>query len=186
MKYYEILYIIHPILEEGRLKDAIKNVEKYLEKNTTNKILYTDYWGKKKLAYPIEKQKYGNYVLIQFSGDGKNHQEFNLNMEQNPNILSHLTTSIKEIEILEQKEDLDSQITGLEKGSNKEYKKEEVKPEEETESKQETVDEKIELSQKEDKKEEDKLEEKDEAKEDEEVEKKEKNEDIVDSERKKT
>ena len=36
-------------------------------------------------------------------------------MEQNPNILSYLTTTITKKEILDQKEDLDTQISGQEK-----------------------------------------------------------------------
>ena len=36
MKYYETLYIAHPILETGRLKDTIENVQKLIEKNEKN------------------------------------------------------------------------------------------------------------------------------------------------------
>ena len=33
MNYYETLYIVHPALESGRLKDIIMGVEESLKKN---------------------------------------------------------------------------------------------------------------------------------------------------------
>ena len=54
MRYYEILYIVHPALEGGHLQDIIKSVDQLLEKNGA-KIEAQDVWGKKKLAYPIDK-----------------------------------------------------------------------------------------------------------------------------------
>ena len=65
MKFYETLYILHPALESGRLKDIILDIESML-KNNGGDVVSTDIWGKKKLAYLIDKQKYGTYVLIQF------------------------------------------------------------------------------------------------------------------------
>ena len=37
MNYYETLYIIHPAIESGRLKDTIVSVQKQIEKNQENK-----------------------------------------------------------------------------------------------------------------------------------------------------
>ena len=69
MKYYEILYIVHPALEGGHLQDITKSIDEVLEKNGV-KIKVQDNWGRKKLAYPIEKQNYGTYVLTQFESAG--------------------------------------------------------------------------------------------------------------------
>ena len=65
------------------------------------------------MAYPISKQKFGNYVLIQFKSDGLKNNEFSVNLEHNPNILRHMIISIDESEIKEQSEDIKEQITGL-------------------------------------------------------------------------
>ena len=93
MNYYETLYIIHPALEAGRLKDIIVDVEESLTK-MGGKPLAIDLWGKRKLAYFIDKQKYGTYVLIQYNGEGDCTQKFAIELEHNPNILAYLTTSI--------------------------------------------------------------------------------------------
>ena len=112
MKYYETLYIAHPILETGRLKDTIENIQKLIEKNETNSILCTEVWGKKKLAYPIEKQKYGTYILVQYSGDGHMIDNVNKELEHNVNILAYMTVEIDKNEIREQKSGIESQILG--------------------------------------------------------------------------
>ena len=117
MNYYETLYIVHPALESGRLKDTITNVQNQIEKNEVNKLLCTEFWGKKRLSYPIEKQKYGTYVLVQYSGDGNQISAFNVEMEHNPNILAQITVKILEVEIREQVEDIETQILGKEKDS---------------------------------------------------------------------
>jgi len=111
MNYYETLYIVHPTLESGRLKDIILSLEESL-KNVGGKTLFIDLWGKKRLAYFIDKQKYGTYVQLQFMGEGNCTRGFGMELEHNPNILSYLTTLIKETDVEEQKNDLDTQIAG--------------------------------------------------------------------------
>ena len=111
MKFYETLYIVHPALESGRLKDLILGVEDILKKSGGNPIS-VEVWGKRKLSYLIDKQKYGTYVLVQFNGDAKCTKEFALELEHNPDILAYLTTIIEEEDVKEHEEDLETQIAG--------------------------------------------------------------------------
>ena len=115
MLYYETMYIAHPALEGGRLKDLILSIEKSMDK-LGGKTCAINVWGKKKLAYSINKEKYGIYILFQFQSDGANNKAFQLDLEHNPNILAHLTTKINENEILQDLSDLDIQL-GLSKPS---------------------------------------------------------------------
>ena len=113
MNYYETLYIVHSALEAGRLKDIVLTVEKSLKENG-GELVATEIWGKKKLGYYIDKQKYGTYILIQFKSDGTKNNNFNIQMEHNPSILAYMTVKIEEDGIREQTEDLDTQIAGKE------------------------------------------------------------------------
>ena len=113
MNYYETLYIVHSALEAGRLKDIVLTVEKSLKENG-GEVLVTEIWGKKKLGYYIDKQKYGTYILVQFKSDGTNNNNFNIQMEHNPGILAYMTVKIEEDGIREQAEDLDTQLAGKE------------------------------------------------------------------------
>ena len=103
MNNYEIVYIIHPALQEGRLNDIKSKIH---EKITSfkGKILYDDNWGKKKLAYAIDKQKYGTYLFCQFLLEGKDVQAINTDCELNSNILRHLISRIDSSQILDEKD----------------------------------------------------------------------------------
>ena len=109
MMYYETMYIVHPALEAGRLKDLILSVEKSMH-NAGGETCAINIWGKKKLAYPINKEKYGMYILFQFKSDGSSNKEFNLGLEHNANVLAYLTTKIEEEGVLLDLPDLDNQL----------------------------------------------------------------------------
>ena len=117
MNYYETLYIVHPALESGRLKDIILSIEKMIESKDI-KILSTDVWGKKKLAYLIDKQQYGSYVLVQLHSNGSNINKINSELEHNPDVLSYLTSRIEESNLIKDSRTLDEQILGTKASSD--------------------------------------------------------------------
>ena len=138
MNYYETLYIVHPALESGRLKDIILSIQKMIESKDI-KILSTDVWGKKKLAYLIDKQQYGSYVLVQLHSDGSNINKINSELEHNPDVLSYLTSRIEESNLIKDSRTLDEQILGTKASSdtNSEVNKESAQEEPSEESKNE-------------------------------------------------
>ena len=64
MKYFETLYIVNPNFEQSRLDTIIKDVEKNVGKFSN--VIGHNIWGKKRLAYQIDNQKYGTFVLMNF------------------------------------------------------------------------------------------------------------------------
>lgn len=62
---YELLYIVHPDLESS-IDKSIDRVRSYIEKRD-GKIIYEENWGKRKLAYPVNKADVGIYVLWYFN-----------------------------------------------------------------------------------------------------------------------
>ena len=134
MNYYETLYIVHPALESGRLKDIILSIQKMIESKDI-KILSTDVWGKKKLAYLIDKQQYGSYVLVQLHSNGSNINKINSELEHNPDVLSYLTSRIEESNLIKDARTLDEQILGTKASSdtNSEVDTKESVPEEPSE-----------------------------------------------------
>ena len=56
MNNYEIVYIIHPALQEGRLIDIKKKNHEQIT-GSKGKGQFDDNWVKKKLANAIDKQK---------------------------------------------------------------------------------------------------------------------------------
>jgi len=80
---YEIAVLYHPDLEID-LEKATSKVEKILADNKA-KIVKTDSWGKRKLAYPIAKQDFAVYVFYTVEMPGasvaKIEQTFNITDE---------------------------------------------------------------------------------------------------------
>ena len=136
MTYYETMYIVHPAIESGRLKDLILSVEKNMH-NLGGETCAISVWGKKKLAYPINKERYGMYVLFQFKSNGSSNKDFNLGLDHNANILAYLTTKIDENSVLNELPSLDNQLglshsTEVLKEEKSEAKSEESTSEEST------------------------------------------------------
>ena len=100
MNHYETVYIVHPAIQEGRLNDIISKFHNKLSK-LKGEVLYIENWGKKKLAYAIDKQKYGTYIMCQYSLDRQNVQEISQELELNPNILRYLISKVESSDIKE-------------------------------------------------------------------------------------
>ena len=67
---YETVFIATPVLSEAQMKEA---VAKYTDLITSNggEIVYQEDWGRKELAYPIQKKTSGFYYLIEFKADSQ-------------------------------------------------------------------------------------------------------------------
>lgn len=80
MNQYEIAVLYHPDLEV----DLSKAEEKVTKLFTDNggKVVATDNWGKRKLAYTIKKQDYAVYVFytVDMPGEGVKKVESTLNI----------------------------------------------------------------------------------------------------------
>ena len=63
MREYEIIYIVHPDLEDTALEEVVNRVQNWIEEDG-GEIIKTDDWGKRKLAYPIRKQIEGHYYKL--------------------------------------------------------------------------------------------------------------------------
>ena len=110
MSFYETLYIVDPNLENKSLEKTMNEVGKQLEK-TKSKIINHRLWGKKRLAYPIERPKYGSYILMQFEGgDQEKMTDYDTWMRLNNSVLRHMTVLLDqkpEIYVEEKKPELE-------------------------------------------------------------------------------
>ena len=61
---YETIFVVHPTLDEESRTALIERFKTLIEQNGT--IGEVDEWGTRKLAYEIDDQREGYYVLINF------------------------------------------------------------------------------------------------------------------------
>ena len=68
MRKYETIFILHPSLDEEAVKANIEKFQGVIE-NGGGKVENVDFWGKRKLAYEINKVNEGYYTLINFEAN---------------------------------------------------------------------------------------------------------------------
>ena len=68
MKAYEILFIVDPTINDETRAGAMKRIDTAITENG-GVIDNVDNWGKRKLAYEIDKLTEGDYTLINFQAD---------------------------------------------------------------------------------------------------------------------
>ncbi|MEE0435948.1 MAG: 30S ribosomal protein S6 [Peptococcaceae bacterium] len=94
MRDYELLYIIKTEVGEEQTQAVIDRYNGILEGEgaTVEKV---DKWGKRKLAYTIDK-KYtdGFYVLVNFKGEANAVDEVDRLMKIDENLLRHMITRV--------------------------------------------------------------------------------------------
>ncbi len=64
MRQYELVVIFQPDLDETAFAAALEKLQGWITE-AGGAIEKTDVWGRRKLAYPIKKQKEGWYVLLE-------------------------------------------------------------------------------------------------------------------------
>lgn len=69
MTKYETVIVFDSFLKEEDKKDRLTKVQNFI-KNNGGEIQQLEEWGRKRLAYEINRKQYGNYVYIVFSGPG--------------------------------------------------------------------------------------------------------------------
>ena len=127
MRYYETMYIVNSSLEEGQLNKIIETLNEEFEKNKV-KVINHYVWGKKRLAYPIQDHKYGNYIIIHFESE---EQKFLINfgmfLNLNESVMRYQTVLldkkpdvIEQSDIISEDEVLESDQATKEKDTNTE------------------------------------------------------------------
>lgn len=66
---YETLVLLSPELAEDNRKEILTNLTSIVE-SEGGKMVETDDWGMRQLAYPVEKQTRGYYVRLVYDAPG--------------------------------------------------------------------------------------------------------------------
>jgi small subunit ribosomal protein S6 len=88
---YEILLMLDPDLPEERQEEIVKRTRDLVEKGG-GKWDGQDAWGRRKLAYEIDKKGDGVYHLLSFSTDGDTLDEISRVLKIDDSVMRHLAT----------------------------------------------------------------------------------------------
>ncbi len=95
MHRYETLLILHPDLPEAQVRETLDRVRRLIE-GMQGQVLELHDWGMRELAYPIEKQARGIYVLVQYSASPDVVKEFERTMKLSDEFLRFVSVRLNE------------------------------------------------------------------------------------------
>ena len=88
---YEILLLLDPDLAEEPQAEVVARVRELVEKGGGTFARH-DVWGKRKLAYEIDKKTDGNYHLLLFSAPAETLDEISRVLKIDDNVMRHMAT----------------------------------------------------------------------------------------------
>ena len=88
MRTYEVLFILSPQVPEEETTTLITDFKRVAE-STGAKLTNEEAWGRRRLAYPIQKFNEGNYHLFVFDTDASL-SELDRRMRNSDRILRHM------------------------------------------------------------------------------------------------
>ena len=93
MRKYELVCIVQPDLDETAFKGAVERVQSWVTEagGSVDKV---DVWGRRRLAFPIHKQRDGQYVLLNVTLDPKSASDLERNIRYLETVLRHMLTAI--------------------------------------------------------------------------------------------
>ncbi|HUX64403.1 MAG: 30S ribosomal protein S6 [Sulfuricella sp.] len=94
MRHYEIVFIVHP--DQSEQVPAMIERYRTLITSKSGQIHRLEDWGRRQMAYPIQKMHKAHYVLMNIECDQETLDELDHAFKFNDAVLRHLTIKVKE------------------------------------------------------------------------------------------
>ncbi len=89
-RFYETLYLLHPELNDETRQEISQKLQDIITQGG-GEIIKVDPWPLQKLAYRVEKQTHGYYVLMEYGAPGDVIQELTRNLRIDERVLKFMT-----------------------------------------------------------------------------------------------
>lgn len=89
MRDYEVLLLIRSNLDDAGAVVAAQNIAERI-KSLNGAVTSTNVWGRRKLAYPIDKQLEATYILLKFKADPPSLRDLEFNLKLDEDLLRYL------------------------------------------------------------------------------------------------
>ena len=94
MRHYEVVFIVHP--DQSEQVPAMIDRYKTLVSSRNGIIHRLEDWGRRQMAYPIQKVHKAHYVLMNIECDAETLAELENAFKFNDAVLRHLTVKMKQ------------------------------------------------------------------------------------------
>ena len=89
MNKYEVTVVVNAKIEDEERANTVEKVKEYITR-FGGKVTDVDEWGKKRLAYEIQKMKEGFYYIIKFESDSNCPNEVEAHVRLMENVIRYL------------------------------------------------------------------------------------------------
>ncbi len=94
-RVYELGFIIPSSVNENDTQNVIDSVQQIVE-NLDGQVVKVDYWGRRRLAYPIQDYREGFYVFMHIEHPTGNLGELERVLLLNDQVIRHIVVRIEE------------------------------------------------------------------------------------------
>ena len=101
LRQYETTFIVDAHLPGEAIEASIEKYSQFVEANG-GKVVSVDRWGKRRLAYEINKKQYGYYVCMRFDAEGEFVKALEREYKLDEQIIRYLTTVIPKLVLKEE------------------------------------------------------------------------------------
>jgi len=97
MRHYEVVFIVHP--DQSEQVPAMIERYRTMVQSKAGRIHRLEDWGRRQMAYPIQKMHKAHYVLMNIECDRETLDELEHAFKFNDAVLRHLTVQKREAEM---------------------------------------------------------------------------------------
>lgn len=94
MKKYETIFILNPEITEEEVSSTVDKVKSIIETHEGT-VENVDIWGKKRLAYEVNKKNDGYFILLHFTSCENLPKELDRNLKIMDNVMRHIIVNRK-------------------------------------------------------------------------------------------
>lgn len=90
MRTYELTFVVRADIPEDAVSSTVEQIQNWVTADEGNEVLRVDQWGRRKLAYPINEQREGHYVLLEITLAPNSIAELERNLKLSDAVLRYL------------------------------------------------------------------------------------------------
>ena len=94
MRDYELIFIVHPDMDEANFVETVDRVKGWIT-GSGGSIIKEEKWGKRRMAYAIRKQREGQYMYLQVTMDPTYNSELDRQLRYLEPVMRFLLVSIE-------------------------------------------------------------------------------------------
>ncbi len=94
MRNYELACIIRPNIDDEGVTTVVEKVSQFV-KTANGEVASVDVWGRRTLAYPINKHREGVYVLFQAKMESSAPLELERNLKLSEDVIRYMLINLE-------------------------------------------------------------------------------------------